>query len=109
MSATHILLNYKSQKSSMLFRAEDGMLVCMQQKAVVVYGESPKDKNSHTFIDTEAAAAWLKDVYPAKDLKLQERDGEPVIEERDGEGHGLYVPEDTLELPGFGPHIRKLN
>jgi hypothetical protein len=109
MKPTHILVLYKSQKSSMLFRAEDGMLVCMHQKAVVVYGDSPKDKNSHTFIDEPSAGAWLKDVYPAKDLELQSKLGEPLLEIRDGEGTDLWLPEDSLEMPGFGPHMRKTN
>ena len=80
MKYTHILVMYRSQKSSMLFRAEDGMLVCMQQNAVVVMGDSPHHKTSHTFIDVEHAMVWLRDVYPAKDMKVQECDGTPLLE-----------------------------
>ncbi len=99
---THILVVHRSQKAALLFRAQDGILCCMQQNAVVVMGDAPKSKDSHTFIDWQAAQKWLREVYPAKDLKLQGRESDPVvIEERDGEAHGLYVPDDSLELPGF--------
>ncbi len=102
---THILVTYKQQKSTLLFRAEDGILCCMQQNAVCVFGDGPKNKDSHTFIDTAAAMEWIGNVYPAKDLKARSIEGAPVIEERDGEGHGLWTPEDSIELPGFGPHM----
>jgi len=102
---THILVTHKSQRACLLFRADTGILVCMQQREVCVYGDNPKDKNSYTFIDDKAAAAWLK-AYPVLDLKKQGRETEaPMLEERDGEAHGLYVPDDSLELPGFGPHM----
>ncbi len=107
-NATHVLVVYKSQHSSMLFRAQDGMMCAMHQKAVVVFGDRPTKKDSHTFIDNAAAADWIKTVYPDADLKLQGREAETaVLEERDGESHGLYMPEDSLELPGMGPHISK--
>lgn len=109
---THILVVYASQKASMLFRAQNGILCGMHQKAVVVLGDSPKDKNSHTFIDEPAAAKWLREEYPAKDLKIQGATGAdlvPNIEERDGEKHGLYMPDDSLELPGMAPSVRKFN
>ncbi len=106
---THILVTHKSQRACLLFRADTGILVCMQQREVCVYGDNPKDKNSYTFIDDKAAAAWLK-AYPVLDLAKQRKDNPdvaltPLLEERDGEGHGLYVPDDSLELPGFGPHM----
>ncbi len=102
---THILVTHKSQRACLLFRADTGILVCMQQREVCVYGDNPKDKNSYTFIDDPKAAAWLK-AYVTLDLKKQGRENEtPVIEERDGEKHGLYLPDDSLELPGFGPHM----
>ena len=102
---THILVTHKSQRACLLFRAETGILVCMQQREVCVYGDNPKDKNSYTFIDDKAAAAWLRE-YVVLDLKKQGRETETaVIEERDAEAHGLYVPDDSLELPGFGPHM----
>ena len=103
MKYTHILVMYRGQKSSMLFRAENGMLVGMQQNAVVVMGDTPHHKTSHTFIDVEHAMRFLAQTYPAMDLKAQEREELPMIEERDGESHGLYLPEDSLEMPGFGP------
>lgn len=103
MKYTHILVTYRSQKSSMLFRYDDGMLVCMQQNAVVVMGDTPHKKSSHTFIDWESAARWLATKYPAMDLNEQGVVGDPLIEERDGESHGLYLPEDSLQMPGFGP------
>lgn len=108
---THILVVHTSQQACLLFRSEDGILVCMQQKAVIVMGDSPKGKDSHTFIDAKAAAKWIKEVYPVRDMKLQGRESEtPVIEERDGEAHGLYVPDDSIELPGFaGGAPRKFN
>lgn len=119
---THILVTHKSQRACLLFRADTGILVCMQQREVCVYGDNPKDKNSYTFIDDKAAAAWLR-AYARMDMKKQglmevtpglenaPKDQqimltkEPVIEERDAEAHGLYVPDDSLELPGFGPHM----
>ncbi len=102
MEPTHILVVHASQKACLLFRAQDGILCCMQQNAVCVFGDAPKTKDSHTFIDAVAAAKWIKDVYPARDMKAQGREGEvAVLEERDGEAHGLYVPDNTIELPGF--------
>lgn len=103
---THILVVHKSQKACLLFRAEDGILCCMQQNAVVVFGDNPKDKNSHTFVDAITAAKWIKEVYPAKDLAITKYADSPMVEERDGEAHGLYVPDDSVELPGFGPNMR---
>lgn len=99
----YILVVHKSQKSEMLFRAADGIMVAMRQEAIVVHGDNPKDKNSYTFIDGEAAAKWLKDVYPGIDAK-----GAAVeLEIRDGEAHGLYVPDGSLEMPGMAPLISK--
>jgi hypothetical protein len=106
---THVLVVYKSQNSSLLFRAKDGILICMQQKAVVVFGDSPSKKDSHTFIDNMAAASWIKTVYPARDIKLNDGEELPILEERDGESHGLYMPDDSLELPGMGPNMRRTN
>jgi hypothetical protein len=99
---------HKSQRACMLFRADSGILCAMQQREVAVYGDNPKDKNSYTFIDDASAQKWVRETYPAMDIKKQQLDYgvEPVIEERDAEAHGLYVPDDSLELPGFGPHAR---
>ncbi len=114
---THILVTHKSQRACLLFRADTGILVCMQQREVCVYGDNPKEKNSYTFIDDKSAAEWLRN-YAFLDLRKQgfktgddAQDGlveyrTMSIEECDGEGHGLYVPDDSLELPGFGPHMR---
>lgn len=98
---THILITHKSQDACMLFRASDGILCCMQEKAVVVFGTSPKDKDSRTFLDKGYAEKWCRG-YAETDLTSQGLSGEPVIEERNGEAHGLYVPDGSLELPGFG-------
>jgi hypothetical protein len=105
-SPTHILVTHKSQRACLLFRADTGILVCMQQREVCVYGDNPKDKNSYTFIDDKRAADWLR-AYAVLDLKKQGREEvTPMFDERDAEAHGLYVPDDSLELPGFGPHMR---
>lgn len=104
---THILVTHRSQDASILFRAEDGILTAMHQNAVVVFGDNPQNKNSHTFLDKEHAAKWLREVYPSMDLKERGIEGIPVLETRDGEAHGLYVPDGSLELPGMGPHISK--
>lgn len=96
----YILVVHKSQKAEMLFRASDGIMVAMRQEAVVVYGDNPKDKSSYTFIDGEEAAKWLKDVYPKIDAKSEDS---IELEIRDGEAHGLYVPDGSLEMPGMAP------
>ena len=91
----------------MLFRADDGLLVCMQQNCIVVFGISPKAKDSRTFIDAAAAEKYIRDTFPAIDLKDQGMvDVVPQIEERDGESHGLWVPDESLEMPGFGTPVK---
>ncbi len=112
MTVKYILVVHKSQKAEMLFRAEDGMMVAMRQDAVAVIGESPKVKDSRTFIDSEAAANWLRDVYPTMDAKLITKDEgaqAEIVETRDAESHGLYVPDGSLEMPGMAPHISRRN
>ncbi len=105
----YILVVHKSQKAEMLFRAADGIMCGMRQEACVVYGDNPKDKNSFTFIDGEAAARWLKDVYPKIDAAKIDAKAEIELEIRDGEAHGLYVPDGSLELPGMAPIMSRRN
>ncbi len=106
---THILVTYRQQEANMLFRASDGIICCMQEKDVVVFGISPKDKDSRTFLDKSWAEKYIRN-YPAIDLKAQGIEGEPVIEERNGEAHGLYVPDGVaVEMPGFGGPSRRTN
>ncbi len=112
MTVNYILVVHKSQKAEMLFRAESGIMVAMRQDATAVFGDSPKIKDSRTFIDSEAAANWLKDVYPDIDAKLISNDNSAVaviVETRDAESHGLYVPDGSLEMPGMAPHISRRN
>ena len=101
MKPTHIWMYHELDKTIMLFRADSGIMIGMQQNCVVIFGEEPNKRKSFGFIDQDHARKWLKETYPAQDLKIQGIDGEPMIEERSGEGL-IVMPPDSLVLPNNG-------
>lgn len=110
---THILLEYKSQKSEILFRASDGVGLAQRKNTVVIIGEDPNKGTSRVFIDVEAAHKFITEMLPAFDLagvemdyKLSVRLTNEVraqlrhvqLERRSGEG-SIVLPADVIDLP----------
>jgi hypothetical protein len=115
---THILQlhQFKSEsgervQASVLYRHADKIVCAMQQNAVVVMGDNPHKKTSHTFMDAESAALWMRTVYAERDAKELGFEC-AVIEEIAAPGSNLYIPnESEIELPGMGAYnpMRKFN
>lgn len=107
---THVVMNYASQGSEILFRGSDGIALAQRKKTVVVFGEDPNKKSSRVFLNDEYASRYLQEVVPANDLKEHEQqivdaDGvvgmalQPILDIRDAEPL-IQLPEGAMELPG---------
>lgn len=102
MEYTHIALNYPSNMQEMLFRASDGMCIGQRKAETVVYGISNRAKESRVFVDAECASRFLRGQVALDEMKERGIVGFPVvIEERDGQ-RGLYLPEDSMDIPREG-------
>lgn len=91
--ATHILIEYESQDTTLLYRASDGLALACRQKITVISGDDPNPaKRKHqNFLDAAFAKANLRkladqdiaDQSPAGACRLgasfDERNGEPRI------------------------------
>lgn len=114
-SPTHIWLYFESQGTEMLFRASDGICIGQRKDETVIFGEKPNKRESHIFLDAEHAIKWLREVYPAMDMRLvaamnATTEDEfkvlaktpltsyaPVIENRNGEGT-VILPPDSIGI-----------
>lgn len=119
-AVTHIVLEFKSQHSELIFRAADGLAIGQQKARTVVFGVEPNRKTSRVFMDEDHARRFLRNVIPQMDLNRQgvfdpdyvdfgpfrrdrvaeqqpERFAE--VEIRDGEPL-IQLPADAMELPG---------
>lgn len=97
-SPTHIVLNYKSQDTEILFRADDGICIGQRKGMTVVYGEAPNTKNSRVFLDALFATKFLREKVTKDDLEARKVEGSAVLEDRDGEGT-ILMPEGVMQLP----------
>lgn len=121
---THLLLTYKSQKITMLFRASDGVALGQQKQETVVFGEEPNKKSSRTFFDQGYAERFLLSLaqFDAQarlnsHTLIEEVNGPGLsqvwlvdIQTTDGEGM-IIMPEDTMEIgnPQGRPRIMSKN
>lgn len=106
MEYTHIIQSIPSNELEHLFRASDGMLIGEVSQCTVIFGESPRTKDSRLFIDHESAKKHLRrladeDAFGAK----------ACIDERCLEGAVVLAP-NSVELRANGgsfPNIKGFN
>lgn len=103
--ATHLLIFYPSRKTTLLYRASDGMSIGCQIEINVMFGESrdPTKVINRAFLDEKYALAYLRhcadldangitdpaQLVPGKNLEyaasFEERDGESQIVKPSGQ------------------------
>ena len=121
--ATHLLLSYKSQKITMLFRASDGVALGQQKGETVVFGEEPNKKTSRVFFDQgfaeeflKSLALWDMQARRNKTTLVAEVNGsagltiDASVEIQAFDGEGLIImPDDTMDFakPGDRPRPMK--
>jgi len=114
--ATHILVKYRGQNITELYRADDGICIgalskanaAYAEKAVVVFGDEPNKRRSHLFLDNDFGYAYLTETVAAEDLKARGIDKPVEIEEREGIGI-IELPPDSILLPGNIPRPQKIS
>ena len=97
--ATHLIVQYKSKDTDLLYRAADGMALACRQGVTVISGEDPNPakKEHRNFLDVTFAVMYLKrlaeldanHITPADYLRLigpgEQLQYAATCEERDGE------------------------
>lgn len=113
---THIILEYPTHKSDVLFRAKDGIGIAQRKGSMVIIGEDPNRGTSRIFCDAHRASVYLREVVTRADLAGHDIDFKydsrkdlsdaptPVLEFKAGEGM-IAIPSDISELPN---QIRKI-
>jgi hypothetical protein len=102
---THIILEYKSQDSEILYRASDGIAIAQRKKTVVLSGDDPNKKQSRVFLDSEYAGRYIRETLPRRDAEELAMESAAEVEIRDGEPI-IQLPDNAVEIPGG---VRRFN